>query len=187
MAQTFYEVDWSTLPVPEDDGATAHLEGLALPSVPLASTGGGTVDLAALSGLTIVYVYPKTGRPGTEMPEGWDMIPGARGCTPQSCAFRDHHAELTALGTAQLFGLSSQTTEYQAEAKARMHLPFELLSDAALAFTEALGLPTFEAGGERLIRRMSLAIEAGRIVDVIYPVFPPDRNAALVLDWLKRR
>lgn len=187
MAQTYYEVDWSTLPAPEDDGATDHLNGLVLPSIPLASTDGGTVDLSALSGLTIVYIYPKTGQPGTEMPDGWDMIPGARGCTPQSCAFRDHHADLTALGVTQLFGLSTQSTAYQAEARERMHLPFELLSDDGLAFADALSLPTFEAGGERLIKRMSLAIEAGRIVDVIYPVFPPDANAGRVVDWLKSR
>jgi len=187
MAGTFYEVDWSTLPAPEDDGAVAHLTGLALPPVPLASTGGGTVDLAALPGLTIVYIYPKTGQPGTEMPDGWDMIPGARGCTPQSCAFRDHFAELKALGVTTLFGLSTQDTAYQTEARDRMELPFELVSDAGLALTGALGLPTFEAGGETLIKRMSLAIEDGRIEHVIYPVFPPDRNAQLVADWLKRR
>ena len=187
MAQTSYDVDWSTLPAPKDDGATDHLKGFALPSVPLASTGGGTVNLATLPGLTIVYIYPKTGQPGTEMPDGWDMIPGARGCTPQSCSFRDHHDELTRLGVDQLFGLSTQSTEYQSEAKDRMHLPFDLLSDESLAFAEALGLPTFEAGGERLIKRMSLAIENGSIVDAIYPIFPPDQNATMVIDWLQTR
>lgn len=180
-----YEVDWSTIPAPEDDGATDHLKGAAVPAVSLASTGGGTVELAALQGLTIVYVYPKTGQPGTDMPDGWDMIPGARGCTPQSCAFRDHMAELTALGVDQLYGLSSQDTAYQAELKERSHLPFDILSDAGFDLTDALGLPTFEAAGERLIKRMSLAIRAGVIVDVIYPVFPPDQNAAMVIDWLK--
>ncbi|MDJ1008835.1 MAG: peroxiredoxin [Paracoccaceae bacterium] len=187
MAQTFYEVDWSTLPEPEDDGAADHLPGLALPSIALASTGGDPVDLAALPGLTILYIYPKTGQPGTEMPDGWDMIPGARGCTPQSCAFRDHYADLRSLGVAQLFGLSTQSTAYQTEARDRMHLPFDLLSDESLAFAGALNLPTFGAGGERLIKRMSLAIEAGRIVDAIYPVFPPDANAAMVEDWLRGR
>lgn len=187
MNQNLNEVDWSTIPEPTDDGAVDHLAGLDMPSVPLASTGGGTVDLAALRGLTIVYVYPKTGQPGAEMPDGWDMIPGARGCTPQSCSFRDHHDELTRLGVDQLFGLSTQSTEYQSEAKDRMHLPFELLSDENLAFAEALGLPTFEAAGERLIKRMSLAIENGRVTDVIYPIFPPDRNAAMVIDWLQTR
>lgn len=185
MAQTYDVADWASLPVPEDDGATDHLKGMALPSVPLGSTGGGAVDLASLTGLTIVYIYPKTGQPGTDMPDGWDMIPGARGCTPQTCSFRDHMGELTALGVDQLYGLSSQDTGYQAELKARSHLPFEILSDEGFALTEALGLPTMEAGGERLIKRMSLAIRDGVIVDVIYPIFPPDQNAAMVIEWLK--
>ncbi|MEL7462136.1 MAG: peroxiredoxin [Pseudomonadota bacterium] len=180
-----YEVDWSTIPAPKDDGGADHLKGMSLPSVSLGSTGGGTVDLATLSGLTIVYIYPKTGQPGTDMPDGWDMIPGARGCTPQTCSFRDHMAELTQLGVDQLYGLSSQDTAYQAELKERSHLPFDILSDHAFTLTDALGLPTFEAAGERLIKRMSLAIRDAVIVDVIYPIFPPDQNAGLVIDWLK--
>ncbi|MEO1239287.1 MAG: peroxiredoxin [Pseudomonadota bacterium] len=185
MAQTYDVADWSSLPVPQDDGATDHLTGLSMPSVSLSSTSGGTVDLSALRGLTIVYIYPKTGQPGTDMPDGWDMIPGARGCTPQSCSFRDHMADLTALGVDQLFGLSTQDTDYQVELKNRTHLPFDILSDSQLALTDALSLPTFEAAGERLIKRMSLAIRDGEIINVIYPIFPPDQNAARVIDWLK--
>lgn len=179
--------DWSAIPAPVDDGAAAHLEGMELPAVALASTAGGMVDLSALAGLTVVYVYPKTGRPGSDMPAGWDDIPGARGCTPQSCAFRDHFADLTGLGVDHLFGLSTQDTAYQAEAAERLHLPFPLLSDAGLKLATALRLPTFEAWGETLIRRMALVIRDGRIVKVFYPVFPPDANAGQVVDWLKSR
>ena len=185
MSASLNDVDWSVIPAPKDDGATDHLTGMTLPSVTLPSTSGSGVDLATLKGLTILYIYPKTGQPGVALPDGWDMIPGARGCTPQSCSFRDHMSDLSALGVDHLFGLSTQTTDYQAEAKERNHLPFDLLSDADLAFARALNLPTFEAGGETLIKRMSLAIRDGQVVDVIYPVFPPDQNAALVLDWLK--
>ncbi len=185
MAQNLNEVDWSSIPAPKDDGAVDHLTGTAVPSVAVPSTNGETVDLSVLAGLTVVYIYPMTGQPGVALPDGWDMIPGARGCTPQSCSFRDHMAELTELGVDQLFGLSTQTTAYQSEAKDRMHLPFDLLSDADLTFAKALNLPTFEAGGATLIKRMSLAIRDGKIVDVIYPIFPPDQNAALVIDWLK--
>ncbi len=186
-AQHGYEVDWNTLPAPKDDGAAAHLLGMQMPSVPLASTHGGHVDLSALAGLSILYVYPKTGTPGIPLPEGWDMIPGARGCTPQSCDFRDHFAELRTLGADQVFGLSSQKTEVQAEAATRLHLPFALLSDAELSLAHTLHLPTFEAGSERLFKRLSLAIEAGRIVHVLYPVFPPDENAQAILAWLRAR
>ena len=177
--------DWNALPAPEDDGATDHLTGMRLPSVTLPATQGAPVDLAALPGLSVVYIYPKTGQPGQEMPEGWDMIPGARGCTPQSCSFRDHYAELKELGVDHLFGLSTQPTEYQAEAAARMHLPFPVLSDANLAFAHALELPTFEAWGETLIKRMALVIRDGVIGRVFYPVFPPDRNAADVVAYLR--
>jgi peroxiredoxin len=171
------------LPVPVDDGACAHLAGSALPAVALRSTAGRLVTLAALRGRTVVYGYPRTGRPDQEPPAGWNEIPGARGCTPQACAFRDHHAELRALG-AQVFGLSTQTTEYQQEAAARLHLPFELLSDAELALTRALRLPTFEVQGMVLIRRLTLVLRDGLVEHVFYPVFPPDRNAADVIAWL---
>jgi peroxiredoxin len=172
------------LPIPADDGACDHLTGLQLSPVPLLSTDGSLVDLAQLPGITVVYCYPRTGRPDEDIPEGWDLIPGARGCTPQSCAFRDHYQELRQAGAAQVFGLSTQTTTYQQEAAARLHLPFCLLSDAELAFTHALRLPTFEFAGMTLIKRLTLIVDNGRIVKVFYPVFPPDQNAAEVLHWL---
>jgi len=176
----------SDLPVPEDDGAADHLWGMRLPSVPLPATDGRTVELAALPGTVVVYLYPRTGEPGKPLPEGWDAIPGARGCTPQSCAFRDHHAELHALGAA-VFGLSSQTTTYQTEAATRLHLPFALLSDADLRFATALRLPTFTVAGMTLFKRLTLIVEDGVIAQVFYPVFPPDRNAGDVLAWLRER
>ncbi len=171
------------LPVPEDDGACDHLPGMRLPSVPLLSTDGRTIDIAALPGRTVVYCYPRTGRPDEPLPTRWNEIPGARGCTPQSCAFRDHHAELRALG-AEVVGLSTQDTAYQREAAERLHLPFPLLSDADLAFTQALRLPTFEVDGMVLLRRVTLIVQSGKVEHVIYPVFPPDRNATDVLMWL---
>ena len=179
------EVDWSTIPTPEDDGAADHLSGATLPSLTLPATDGAAVDLSRLAGRSVVYAYPMTGRPGVALPDNWDAIPGARGCTPQSCAFRDHHAELTALGVDHVFGLSTQDTGYQREAAERLHLPFPLLSDAALKLTRALTLPTFEAGGMTLLKRLALIIDDGRITKVFYPVFPPDRNAADVIDWLR--
>ena len=182
--KTGFEIDWSTLQAPEDDGAARHLTGLKVPSLGLASTAGGTVDLSTLAGLTVVYIYPMTGRTDRPLPEGWNEIPGARGCTPQSCAFRDHFTELVAAGAGQLFGLSSQPTAWQREATDRLHLPFALLSDADLAFAKALALPLFEADGMTLIKRMTLIVRDSRIVHVFYPVFPPDRNAGEVLDWL---
>ena len=171
------------LPVPEDDGASDHLPGMRVPSVPLAATSGRTVELSALSGRTVVYAYPRTGRPERGVPTGWNDIPGARGCTPQSCAFRDHYAELRALG-AEVYGLSTQTTEYQREAVERLHLPFSLLSDADLALTRALRLPTFEFDEQALLKRLTLILRDGIIEHVYYPVFPPDRNADEVVAWL---
>ncbi len=178
--------DWSALPAPEADGATDHLPGAVLPSVPLAATDGSSVDLAALSGRTVVYAYPRTGVPGVDNPDGWDLIPGARGCTPQSCAFRDHFAELRSLGVDQLYGLSTQDTAYQREAAQRLHLPFALLSDRSLALTGALRLPVFETAGMTLLKRLTLVIEDGVVRHVFYPVFPPDRSAADVVGWLSR-
>ena len=172
------------LPVPQDDGACAHLAGMRLPPVALASTGGRSVDLSALKGRTVVYIYPRTGRPDQELPTGWNAIPGARGCTPQSCAFRDHFDELKRAGVAQVFGLSTQDTAYQREAVERLHLPFELLSDAKLEVAKALKLPMFEVDGMRLIKRLTLILRDGAIEKVFYPVFPPDRNAGDVLAWL---
>lgn len=180
-------VDWTKIPEPEDDGACAHLEGVSLPAMALSATDGKTVTLADLAGTTVVYIYPMTGRPDGALPEGWNDIPGARGCTPQSCAFRDHHAELTAAGASQVFGLSSQDTAYQREAAKRLHLPFTLLSDADGRFADALSLPTFRAEGQRLIKRITFIVDDGRISKVFYPVFPPDRNAEDVLAYLRSR
>lgn len=172
------------LPVPVDDGACAHLTGLRLPTMTLASTGGRSVDLAQLAGRSVVYCYPRTGRPDQELPTGWNAIPGARGCTPQSCAFRDHYRELRDLGVKHLFGLSTQDTAYQREAVERLHLPFELLSDEKLEFAKALKLPTFTVDGMTLIKRLTLILRDGVIEQVFYPVFPPDANAGAVLEWL---
>ena len=167
-----------------DDGACGHLTGMALRSVPLPTTAGHSAELAAMLGRVVVYCYPRTSRPGEPSPTAWDEIPGARGCTPQSCAFRDHHAELQALG-ATVFGLSTQTTEYQREAVERLHLPFELLSDADLKLASALRLPTFEIDGMTLIRRLTLVISDGRIEHVFYPVPAPAQNAEDVIAWLR--
>lgn len=176
----------SDLPRPVDDGACDHLPGLALPPIRLPSTSGRLVDLGALSApRTVIYCYPRTGRPGEPLPDGWDAIPGARGCTPQACAFRDHHLELSDLG-AEVYGLSTQTTDYQREMAERLHLPFEVLSDDRLAFTRALDLPTFEVDGMKLIKRLTLIVRDQRIEHVFYPVFPPDTSADQVIDWLQR-
>ena len=185
MAEDLYRIP-EGIPAPTDDGAADHLSGARLPSLPLASTAGDAVDLSALPGLTIVYCYPMTGRPDKDLPDGWDEIPGARGCTPQSCAFRDHHAEIQALG-ARVFGLSTQSTDYQREAALRLHLPYELLSDDGLDFAHALELPTFEVEGETLLERLTFASENGRITKVFYPVFPPGENASRVIEWLESR
>jgi peroxiredoxin len=173
------------LPVPIDDGACAHLAGMFLPPTPLQSTAGRLIDLSRLTGRTVVYCYPRTGQPDKEPPLGWNEIPGARGCTPQSCAFRDHYRELQELG-AQVFGLSTQDTAYQREAVERLHLPFELLSDERLAFAKALRLPTFAIDSMILIKRLTLIISNGRVEQVFYPVFPPDKNAEEVREWLSR-
>ncbi len=173
------------LPVPVDDGGADGLIGTALPRVPLTATTGESVILANLPGRVVVYAYPKTGQPGRPLPTAdWDLIPGARGCTPQSCAFRDHFEDLRRAGVAGLFGLSTQATAYQQEAARRLHLPFPLLSDESLAFSGALGLPTFAAGGETLLMRLTMIVRDGVVEHVFYPVFPPDRNAADVLRWI---
>jgi peroxiredoxin len=173
------------IPIPQDDGRTRHLTGLRMPDVALPATNGAAVNLSKLKGRVVVYIYPRTGVPGVDAPAGWDQIPGARGCTPQSCGFRDHIAELKALGVSQVFGLSTQDTEYQREAAERLHLPFPILSDAELNFALSLHLPMFMAAGMTLLARMALVIEDGTIVKVFYPVFPPDKNAADVLAWLQ--
>ena len=172
------------LPVPRDDGAARHLTGMRFPDIELPSTDGTMVSLSRLKGRSVVYIYPRTGRPGQALPDGWDAIPGARGCTPQSCGFRDHFADLKRLGVAQLYGLSTQDTAYQREAVERLHLPFAILSDASLALTHALRLPTFVASGMTLIKRMAWVIDDGVMTHVFYPVFPPDKSAQEVIDWL---
>lgn len=176
--------DWSAIPAPGDDGACDHLPGMRLPAINLPATDGTAVNLAGLPGRSVVYAYPRTGQPGVPNPPGWDLIPGARGCSPQSCAFRDHFAELKTLGVAHLFGLSVQPTDYQREAATRLHLPFPLLSDASGELTAALNLPTFEVAGMRLLKRFTLVIDDGVIRHVFYPVFPPDRNAEMLIAWL---
>jgi len=173
------------IPVPQDDGAASHLAGMALPELALPATDGSTVDLSKLKGRTVVYIYPRTGVPGVDLPPGWNAIPGARGCTPQSCGFRDHAGELQRLGVAQLYGLSTQDTVYQREAASRLHLPFAILSDEKLALTKALKLPTFTAAGMTLLKRMALVIDDGVITKAFYPVFPPDKNAEEVIAWLQ--
>ncbi len=172
------------LPAPLDDGAAAHLPGSRLPEQALAATDGLTVNVGELRQPAVIYIYPLTGRPDVPLPEGWDAIPGARGCTPQSCGFRDNFSALTALGTT-VFGLSAQTTEHQREARERLHLPFQLLSDSGLLLKQAIGLPTFRVAGTELYKRLTLICENGRIRKVFYPVFPPDRNADEVLAWLR--
>lgn len=180
----FTSVDWSQLPPPEDDGGATHLPGARLPNIPLPAHDGGDVELATLSGRTIVFAYPMTGTPGVALPAGWDDIPGARGCTPQSCAFRDLDADLKRAGADAIFGVSTQTTAEQREAASRLHLPFRLLSDRDLRFAHALGLPTMEVDGRWMLKRLTMVLDDGVVTRVFYPVFPPDRNAADVLAWL---
>lgn len=176
------------LPVPQDDGAADHLPGTAMPHIELQSTAGRTVGLDQLGpGRTVLYIYPRSGVPGEPLPEGWDAIPGARGCTPEACGFRDHHAELRSAGAANVYGLSSQDTDYQAELVDRLDLPFEILSDPELALVDALGLPTFIANGAPLYKRITLIVADGRIEHAFYPVFPPDQHASEVLEWLSER
>ncbi len=179
------EVDWSLIPSPSDDGKADHLVGVMLPDVTLPATQGPAVPLGQLKGITVIYIYPMTGRPDRALPDGWNDIPGARGCTPQSCAFRDHAADLRALGVAHIFGVSTQDTAYQSEAAARLHLPFSLLSDAAFDLGKALDLPGMEVNGQYLHKRLTLIAKDGMIVKVFYPVFPPDQDAQNVMDWLQ--
>jgi peroxiredoxin len=175
------------LPVPEDDGAAEHLPGAALPALTLTAGDGSRVDLGGLgAGRTVLYLYPLTGRPGVDLPRGWDEIPGARGCSTEACDFRDHIADLREARASRVFGLSSQEPDYQAEVAGRLRLPFVMLSDPGFALAEALGLPTFAADGhERLYKRLTLVVDGGRIEHVFYPVFPPDRHARQVLGWLR--
>lgn len=181
-----HQVDWSKIPPPSDDGAARHLDGMVVPDIALAATDGTRVSLARLAGRGVVFAYPRTAQPSQPaFTDDWDLIPGARGCTPQACAFRDLHADLGAAGASFVFGLSVQETAYQQEAAARLHLPFALLSDAGLALTRALRLPTMVAAEQTLLKRLALVIDDGVITRVFYPVFPPDRNAADVCAWLE--
>lgn len=178
------------LPVPVDDGACNHLPGMELPDLELPSTRGRLVPIRRLGeGYAIFYFYPRTGLPDQDPPGGlaaWDSIPGARGCTPQACAYRDHHQELRERD-AQVFGVSTQTTAYQREMAERLHLPFEVLSDAGLALARALRLPTFTVSGIEVIRRLTLITRGGRIEACFYPVFPPDADAGRILEWIDQR
>jgi len=184
--KSLQDVDWSKIPAPQDDGAAAHLVGMRVPPVGLRATDDTMVTLSQLEGRTVVFGYPRTGEPGkVSLVEDWDMIPGARGCTPQTCSFRDLFGELKAAGVSQVFGLSTQSNDYQIEMASRLHLPFPVLSDEKLELTHALELPTMEVAGLTLIKRLALIVDDARITHVFYPVFPPDRNAADVLAWLK--
>ena len=174
------------LPIPTDDGGADHLTGLHLPDVTLTATNGKKITLSAIGGRVVIYIYPMTGRPDVALPDGWEQVPGARGCTPQSCSFRDHYQELQRLNS-QVYGLSTQSTDYQQEAKARLHLPFEMLSDVDLALKEALNLPMMNAAdvaGMQLYKRLTIIAVDGKIERVFYPVFPPDKNIDDVLAWL---
>ena len=174
------------LPVPQDDGACNHLVGMTLPNVALLATDGSMVNLSQLQGRLVIYCYPMTGQPNVPLPQGWDQIPGARGCTPQSCAFRDHYQELQSLNT-NVFGLSVQSTDYQREMATRLHLPFQVLSDEQYLFQQALNLPTFVAAGMTLLKRVTLISNDGHIEAVHYPIFPSDSDPAWVLDYLKSK
>jgi peroxiredoxin len=184
--RNLHEVDWSKIPAPVDDGGAAHLVGKAIPPISLRATDDTMVTLSSLPGRIVVFAYPRTGEPGKiALVDDWDMIPGARGCTPQTCAFRDLFAELKTAGVSHVFGLSTQDNAYQTEMASRLHLPFPVLSDEKLELTEALRLPIMEVAGLTLIKRLTLIIDDARITHAFYPVFPPDQNAAEVLAWLK--
>jgi len=177
----------TSLPRPEDDGAADHIPNSTFPSVSLPSTAGNTVQPATLSGLSIFFCYPRTGAPGEKIPAEWDAIPGARGCTPQACSFRDASRSLLEKGVSHIFGVSTQDTHYQLEIKERVHLPYQLLSDENEELIDSLKLPTFEWQGKRLLKRLTMAVEDGKVIKVWYPVFPADKSAAEVLEWLEKR
>ncbi len=178
------EKSLDNLPIPEDDGACDHLTGLELPGIELPCTDGNVTKLQSLSDMTVIYIYPMTGKPDVALPAAWDEIPGARGCTPQACSFRDNHSEIKQYAT--VYGLSSQDTDYQQEAKIRLHLPFELLSDTNFLLKQKLNLPTFIVEEIERYKRITLIIRNNIIAKVFYPVFPPDQNAIEVLNWLKK-
>ena len=171
------------LPEPEDDGACDHLLGLQLPDIELGVTPGTSINLSSLPNNTILFFYPMTGRPGVSLPNGWDEIPGARGCTPQACAFRDHHTELTSLGF-HVFGVSTQNSSYQNEVKDRLHLPYEMISDSKLKLKKAMTLPTFAIDNREFYKRFTMVVINSRIYKTFYPVFPPNKHAENILAWL---
>ena len=172
------------LPIPQDDGSTNHLKGMKLPNLSLKATNGKAINFVDIKGKLVIYCYPLTGQPNVALPDGWDQIPGARGCTPQSCSFRDHYQELQALG-ADVIGLSVQSTEYQKEMADRLHLPFQVVSDVNYQFQKALNMPTFVADGITLLKRVTLMVNNGVIDAVHYPIFPSDSDPAWVIDYLK--
>jgi peroxiredoxin len=174
----------AALPVPKDDGATNHLLNMALPSIVLQTTSNTKVDISTLSGLTILFTYPRTGGPSETIPDAWNAIPGARGCSPQACSFRDALSTLRSKGVSHIYGLSTQDTAYQQEAKERLHLSYDLLSDEGMEFVKGVKMPTFTWEGGELVKRSILAIEGGKVVKVWYPVFPSDASARLVDEWL---
>lgn len=174
----------NNLPIPIDDGLATHLVGLKLPNIALESTYKTLVNISDIQGWLVLYCYPMTGQPGKDLPKGWDIIPGARGCTPQNCAFRDHYSELRQL-TAQVFGMSTQSSESQEEMALRLHLPFPILSDWEMKVTDALKLPTFKTDESTLLKRLTIISLNGEIKHVNYPVFPPNEDAENVISWLK--
>jgi len=185
MKQSTFEHLPENLPVPIDDGAADHIKGLSLPNIVLASSKGGKVDLGTLGRTYVIYCYPMTGRPNVPLPEGWDEIPGARGCTPQSLSFRAHYSEIRNLN-ADVFGLSTQDTNYQAEMAERLHLPFRILSDEQFQFCRSLRLPTFEVEGQTLVKRLTMIVHKTQIVSVHYPVFPSTSDPGWVIKELTK-
>ena len=174
------------LPIPKDDGAASHLLGLHLPAISICNTANTLIPIAALKSWLVIYVYPLTGEPGKSLPTDWDLIPGARGCTPQACDFSNHYQQLKVLN-AEVYGLSSQASTYQLALKTRLHLPFELLSDSTFQLKQTLNLPTFQVGDLKLYKRLTLIAFQGEIKKVFYPVFPPNQHASAVINWLQNQ
>ena len=181
----FLNVDWSKIPEPKLDFNLEHLNQFIIPDLKLNSTDGTIVSLSNLKGISVIYIYPMTGVPGKELPEGWDAIPGARGCTPQSCSFRDNFSKLKKLGVNNIFGLSTQSTEYQKELATRLHLPYPILSDEKLEFAKMLKLPTFKVLNMNLLKRITLILKDNKIIKYFYPIFPPTKNIEDVINFFE--